>query len=118
MKGIFNKFSCVALVLFVAVAGGAAYFKFFAPPSKATPAVPQQAAQQTKLDLPDGAILIPYGNGLCLVRAIDSATAEIKDYGRTACEYASDQNSAAWRRAMNREVGIEVSKSFRHETDR
>jgi hypothetical protein len=118
MKGIFNRFSCAALALVVAVAGGLAYFKFFLPPSKATAAVPQQPAQPARLTLPDGAILIPYGNGLCWIRAIDSATAAIKDYGRTACEYASDQNSAAWRRAMNREVGVEVSKSFRHESDR
>ena len=115
---IFNKFSYAALGLIVAAAGGLAYFKFSSPPSGSAPAVPQHAAQQTAVTLPDGAILIPYGDGLCWVRAIDSATGMVKDYGRTACEHASDKNLAAWRRAMSKEVGTEVSKSFRHETGR
>jgi hypothetical protein len=108
------KISCAACAI-VAVLGGVFYFRSALPLSSPKPPV---IPEQTTHALPDGALLIPHGDGLCGIRAIDNATGAIKDYGTTDCSKASDQNSAAWKRAMSKEVGIEVSKSFRHESDR
>jgi hypothetical protein len=113
----FNKISYVAVCMIVAALGGLIYFRGVLPRSSPAPA-PPVIPQQTKINLPDGAILIPGGNGVCRLHALDNATGTIMDYGVVDCSNAADENLAAWRRAMNKEVGTEVSKSFRHESDR
>jgi hypothetical protein len=78
---------------------------------------PQPVLQQTR-NLPIGAILIPDAHGVCHLHALENAAGRIDDYGIVDCSTAVNEMSAAWRRATNMDAGIEVSKSFRHESDR
>jgi hypothetical protein len=110
----FNKISYAAVSTIVAVLGGVAYFTGVLPKSSPPPA-PPVIPQQTKINLPNGAILIPGANGICHLHALDNSTGAILDYGVVDCSNAADNNSTAWRRATNSDVGTEVSKSFRHE---
>jgi len=111
---IFNKISYAAIVLIVGAVGGLAYFRLSPPRSNPLPVAVQPPQQQK---LPEGAILIPDARGVCHLHALDNATGQIDDYGVVDCSSAADQNLSAWRRAMNKDVGTEVSKSFRHESD-
>jgi hypothetical protein len=117
MTGILKKTSYVAVVAIVALAGGLAYFEFSSPSPSAPQVVAQQAPQQMKPDLPNGAILIPVGGGVCKMRALDNTTGQIVDFGIVNCSNASDHNMDAWRRAMSKDRFVEVGKSFRHESD-
>jgi hypothetical protein len=97
----------------VAVLAGSAYFfRSSLLPAKDPPPVVAQAA---KVDLPPGAILIPAGDGICLMRALDNATGQIADYGVVKCSNASAQNLDAWKRATSKDKFVEIGKSFRHE---
>jgi hypothetical protein len=101
----------------VVAAGGLAYvFRSSLLPHPNPP--PPIVAQPTKDELPAGAILIPDADGTCHLHMLDNATGVINDYGPADCSNASNQNAAVWRRAMSKDTGIEVSKSFRHEPDR
>jgi hypothetical protein len=111
---IFNKISYAAICTIVAVLGGLAYFRGVLPRSSPPP-TPPVIPQQAKINLPIGAILIPDASGKCRLHALDNATGKINDYGVVDCSNAADENSTAWKRATNSDVGAEVSKSFRHE---
>jgi len=111
---IFNKISYATIALIVSAGSGLAYFRLSVPRSGPTPVAVQTPQQQR---LPEGAILIPDAHGACHLHVLDNTTGQIDDYGVVDCSSAADQNLAAWRRAMNRDIGTQVSKSFRHESD-
>jgi hypothetical protein len=109
-----NKTYYAAAGTIVAVLGGVAYFSGVLPKSSPPPA-PPVIPQQTKINLPIGAILIPAGNGICRMHALDNATGQIMDYGVVKCSNASAQNLDAWMRATSKDKFVEIGKSFRHE---
>jgi hypothetical protein len=98
----------------VAVLGSVAYFTGMLPTSS-PPLAPPTLPQETKIDLPISAILIPAGEGICRMHALDNATGQIMDYGVVKCSNASAQNLDAWNRATNKDKFVEIGKSFRHE---
>jgi hypothetical protein len=116
MRGTFKKISYVAVPLITVVAGSLAYLKFSSP--SAQQVVAQQVPQQMKIDLPNGTILIPAGDGICRMHALDNATGQITDYGVVKCSNASKENLEAWMRATSKDRFVEIGKSFRHESDR
>ncbi len=111
---VFNKISYAAVSAIVAVLAGLAYFTG-ALPKSGPPPEPPVIAHQAKIDVPNGAILIPGADGICHLHALDNSTGAISDYGVVDCSKAVDKNSTAWKRATNQDVGTEVSKSFRRE---
>jgi hypothetical protein len=104
-----------ACAIVVGVLAGSAYlFRSSLLPTTSPPPV---VAQAPKSDLPPGAILIPAGDGVCRMHALDNTTGQIMDYGVVKCSHASEQNLAAWMRATNKDKFVEIGKSFRHEGD-
>jgi hypothetical protein len=99
----------------VAILAGSAYFfrSLFLPTANTPPVV----AQMAKVELPSGKILIPVGNGICRMNALDNATGKIMDYGVVRCSNASEKNLDAWLQAMRKDKFVEIGKSFRHEGD-
>jgi hypothetical protein len=79
--------------------------------------LPPGVAQVAKVDLPAGVILIPAGDGICRMHALDNATGQIMDYGVVECSNASEQNLNSWMGAMRKDKFVEIPKSFRHEGD-
>jgi len=76
---------------------------------------PPVVAQAPRVDLPAGVILIPAGDGICRMHALDNATGQIMDYGVVECSNASEQNLHSWMGAMSKDKFVEIPKSFRHE---
>jgi hypothetical protein len=99
----------------VAIAGCGYLFKDSLLPRKDPQPV---AVQATQAEFPAGAILIPIGDGICRMNALDNATGKILDYGVVQCSNASEKNSKAWMEATRKDKYIEIGKSFRHEGDR
>jgi hypothetical protein len=99
----------------VAVLAGSAYL--FRSSLLPTPSPPPVIAQVSTLSLPPGAILIPAGDGVCRMHALDNTTGQIMDYGVVKCAHASEQNLEVWKRATNKDKFVEIGKSFRHESD-
>jgi hypothetical protein len=60
-------------------------------------------------------ILLPAGDGICRMHALDNATGQIMDYGVVECSNASEQNLHSWMGAMSKDKFVEIPKSFRHE---
>jgi hypothetical protein len=108
----FDKRFCTVAVLIVAAAGGLGYFRTDLPMLHLSSAPPRE----TPHGLPSGSILIPYGdNGLCRLRAIDTATGQVREYGTVNCLDAADQNTAAWKSLVDQQKASEIRKSFRRE---
>jgi hypothetical protein len=101
-------------IVVVGVAGSAYLFRSSLLPTTNPPPV---VAEVAKSNLPPGAILIPAGDGVCRMRALDNTTGRIMDYGVVKCSPASEQNLDAWKRATNQDKFVEIGKSFRHEGD-
>jgi hypothetical protein len=104
-----------ACAIVVAGLAGSAYFfrSSFLPTANPPPVV----APVAKVELPAGAILIPVGDGICRMNALDNATGKIMDYGVVKCSNASEQNLDAWKQATRKDKFVEIPKSFRHEGD-
>ena len=104
-----------ACAIVVAVLAGSAYL--FRSALLPTANRPPGVAQVAKVDLPAGVILIPAGDGICRMHALDNATGQIMDYGVVECSNASEQNLNSWMGAMRKDKFVEIPKSFRHEGD-
>jgi hypothetical protein len=108
---IFDKrFYAVASAI-VVIACGLFYFRGNLPMLNLASA----NSQQTPRELPNGSILIPYGDGLCRLHAIDTKTGRIRDDGLVDCVDAADQTTAAWKSFVEQQRANEIRKSFRNE---
>jgi hypothetical protein len=104
-------YAACAIVVVAALAGSAYFFRSSFLPT----ANPPPVAPVAKVELPAGTILIPVGDGICRMNALDNATGKIMDYGVVKCSNASEHNLDAWMRATNKDKFVEIPKSFRHE---
>lgn len=103
-------YAASATVVVAALVGSAYFFRrlLLTTPPTALAVVP-------KVNIPTAAIIIPDGDGICRIHALDNATGQISDDGVVNCSNASNQNTETWLRAMGKDKYIEIGKSFRHE---
>lgn len=110
---IFKILYVAVTVIAIAAGGGLGYFKLYSKEPEARLILAKNRPQELKM--PEGAILIPAGDGLCRMHALDNATGQIMNYGVVNCSQASEQTLETWRRAMSKDRFVEIGKSFRHE---